>query len=96
MVDWKRCKKVLDPKSGEEFGRKGLPPCHFLLDNQFCHYAAQQNLYAALLQDKYALRVSSMWLAQFHPQQHDYQMHRVPYFLPVARRMLDMCAVAAD
>ena len=67
-----------------------------IIDNQFSHYAAQQNLYAALLQDKYALRVSSMWLAQFHPQQHDYQMRRVPYFLPVARRMLDMCAVAAD
>jgi hypothetical protein len=95
MVDWKRCKKALDRKSGSEYGRTGMPPCDFLVDNQFSHYAAQQNLYAALLLDNYGLRISSMWLAQFHPLHHGYTVHSVPVFLSTAREMLDICAVDA-
>jgi hypothetical protein len=52
MIDWKRCQGSLDPSEGARFGRRGLPPCHFLLDNKFSHYAVQQNLYAAILRQQ--------------------------------------------
>ena len=96
MVDWKRSAKSLSPKDGERFGRRGAPPCQFLVDNAFSHYAAQQNLYSTILRDHYGLCVTSMWLAQFHPNQHSYLVHRVPHFIPAARTMLVLCDARAS
>jgi hypothetical protein len=95
MVDWKRSKQILDPKIGEQYGRRGLPPCHFMIDNPFSNYAAQQNLYAVMLLDNYDLRISTMWLVQLHPLQKNFKAHRVPPFFPAARHMLDRCASTA-
>ena len=43
-------------------GVVGKVPLDFLCDNKFSHYAAQQNLYAVLIQALYGVSVSSMWL----------------------------------
>ena len=64
MIDWKRCKDDLDPSEGEQFPERfrrfGKPPCDAMLDNKFNHYAAQQNLYAAILREHYGINLSSM------------------------------------
>ena len=91
MVDWKRCAKPLDRTTGEMYGRFGIAPCNFLVDNSWSHYAAQQNLYAAILQDKYALMLSSMSLLQLHENQNTYKLIPIPNFFDVACEMLNSC-----
>ncbi len=88
MIDWKRCLKPLDPQDGARFNRCGLPPCDFLLDNSFGHYAVQQNLYATILLDNYGVKLSSMWLVQLHTDRPSYSLIPVPAFLDVARVLL--------
>lgn len=68
MIDWKRCnKKDLGPDQSAFDGKHGTGPCEGLLDTDFYHYAMQQNLYRAMLERQYGVRVKSMRLAQFHP-----------------------------
>jgi hypothetical protein len=92
MIDWKRCLKPLNPQDGERFNRWGLPPCDFLLDNSFGHYAVQQNLYATILRDNYGVKLSSMWLVQLHIDRPSYSFIPVPAFLDVARVLLHRTA----
>ena len=96
MVDWKRCAKDMDPTSGEVFGRYGKQPCDFLLDNKFSHYAAQQNLYAAILHDCYGLPLASMSLVQIHPDLKSYRVLGVPSFMEIARSMLQCSKGASE
>ena len=45
MVDWKRCGKPICRRSNHNFDKHGYPPCEFLEDNSWSHYALQQNIY---------------------------------------------------
>jgi hypothetical protein len=92
MIDWKRCAKPLDPEDGNRFNRFGQAPCEFLLDNSFCHYAVQQNLYAAILRDCYGVTLGSMWLVQLHVDLPSYRFIPVPAFLDVAAVLLQRSA----
>ncbi len=96
MVDWKRCYTDLDPLAGACYQRFGKPPCDFLVDNKFNHYAAQQNLYATILDLFYNIRLSTMWLLQFHEERQSYSMHAVPRFFNVATVMLDIVSKPTD
>ena len=89
MVDWKRCKRSLDPMSNIQYSRYGLPPCEHLLDNDYVHYSLQQNLYAAILRRRYNIIVSSMTLAQLHPDYKDYQIISVPTWASLADNLLE-------
>ncbi len=93
MVDWKRCAKALEPGAGANFNRYGFPPCDFLVDNQWSHYAAQQNLYGAILAEHYGLVLKSMHLLQLHENYESYSFIPIPAFPSVAREMLDRCAI---
>ena len=92
MVDWKIVKKPMDPNDGSRFGRYGRSPCEDLVDNKFNHYVAQQNLYAAILEDDYGIPLSSMWLCQLHKTHDQFHVFEVPRLLDMARRMLNECA----
>ena len=48
MVGWKRVEDDLEPEVNIRFGKFGIGPCAHLVDNKWSHYAAQQNLYAAI------------------------------------------------
>jgi hypothetical protein len=95
MVDWKRCAKPLEPSIGAEYGRYGTGPCSTLLDNAWSHYAAQQNLYAAILKDTYALPLQSMSLLQLHETHNAYTLVPIPNLIDTAREMLDLCAYSS-
>ena len=88
MVDWKRSAKDFH---GNDFGKRGVGPCEELSDNPFNRYAAQQNLYAALLLDCYNMQLTSMSLVQLHEKQDTYGVHSVPWLIDMARNMLDIC-----
>ena len=89
MVDWKRCKRPLDPAVNACFGRYGTGPCEHLLDNDYVHYSLQQNLYAAILRRCYGIVVSSMSLAQLHPDQASYRLVPVPCWSGLADDLLN-------
>ena len=95
MVDWKRCAKPLEPDAGARFNKYGLPPCDFLVDNEWSHYAMQQNIYAAILADRYGMELKSIHLLQLHEKQSHYKLIPIPFFKEVACEMLDHFAPTA-
>ena len=95
MVDWKRVRHPLLPRGGEEFQRYGVCFCEHLLDNQFNHYALQQNLYSAILRRRYAVRLSSMALVQIHPEVMSYHVIEVPEWTELADDLLDAAGATA-
>ena len=78
QVDWKRVELELDVRAGASFHRFGRGPCRELVDNKFNHYAAQQNLYALILEDFYGINVETMSLVQIHPARGGYTVVPVP------------------
>ena len=92
MVDWKRCSKPLDDQKGARYNRRGFWPLQSLLDNTCNHYFVQQNLYAAILELRYQMRVSRMWLCHIHPAYNSYQLIEVPDLREQAVTLLEQCA----
>jgi hypothetical protein len=88
MIDWKRCK---NPDLGPDQAsfRVGASPCDSIPDNDFGHYSMQQNIYRAILEKNYGLKIVSMRLAQFHPYALErYRMIRVPDHQEVAHDIM--------
>jgi hypothetical protein len=95
MIDWKRCQSPLDPLDNAKWNRHGKPPLEALIDNAFNHYAVQQNLYAAILQRRYGLKLASVWLCQLHPDIEGYRFLEVPQFEDTALGLL-RCNAGVD
>ena len=96
MVDWKRCKRSLDPTLNAPYKRYGTPPCENLLDTDYVHYSIQQNLYTAILRRCYNIHVSSMTLAQLHPDHENFRMIPVPIWQSLADSLLESSALERD
>lgn len=76
VYDWKRCKEIRETNS---FGEFALTECiNHLPDTNFWHYALQLNTYKAILEAKYAKKVSQMCLVCLHPSQSSYLVYSVP------------------
>ena len=78
MVGWKWCREPLDASAGSEYGRMGRHPFEDCADNKCMHYFVQQNLYAAILERWYGVRLASMSLVQIHPELPQYRVIPVP------------------
>ena len=91
MLDWKRTKHSLDSGAKSEFGRYGHGACSHLVDNEYHHYALQQNLYSAILGRNYGIRLASMSLVQIHPDYATYTVVAVPAWPTLAHELLDAC-----
>ena len=89
MVDWKRCRELLDPTAKLSFCRYGRPPCAELLDNACNHYFIQQNMYGVILERHYNISLASMSLAQFHPDLSEFNFVEVPDYRSFAASILD-------
>jgi hypothetical protein len=78
IYDWKRCKEI---KQTNDFGERGLPDLiNHLHDCNFYHYALQLNVYKALLEKNYGLRVTDLAIVCLHPSNAngDYQKYTIP------------------
>ena len=93
MIDWKRCRKLLDQDAGREYGRFGRAPFGHLLDNPCNHYFVQQNVYQVILYRRYGVALSSMWLCHIHPSYDSYHLIKVPDLLQEAGMILDEYAL---
>ena len=77
ICDWKRAREF-ENKSTETYA-SGLWPMEHLPDASGTHYALQLNLYCRVLESHYGLRIGSMWLGVFHPDQKESLAAQVPF-----------------
>lgn len=65
IYDWKRTKGIEFEGFG---GKKSHVPCiAHLDDSNFWHYSLQLNTYRAILEEKYGMKISGMYLIVLHP-----------------------------
>ena len=78
IYDWKRCKEI---RQTNDWGERGLPgPIKHLHDCNFYHYSLQLNIYKALLEKNYDLKVTDLAIVCLHPnnENNDYQKYMIP------------------
>ena len=76
IYDWKRCRSI---KLRNDWGEKGLSePISHIDDCNFYHYALQLNVYKALLERGYGVKVSELAIVCLHPNNQDYQKILIP------------------
>lgn len=77
MVDWKRCSSKISPRDKNNFTPWGISLCANVKNTSYGHYCIQQNAYAYILKKRYNMQVAQMFLAQFHPNQKQYNLVKV-------------------
>ena len=73
IYDWKRSKKI----SLENRYEKGSPPIQHLDSCNYIQYSLQLNTYRFILETKYGMRVSGMYLVVLHPNNMSYLRYEV-------------------
>jgi len=78
LVDWKRCKEI-KTRPDQCFGKYGCVEgiSDHLPDINYWHYAFQLNMYAAVLERNYGMRILDMYIVCMHPNQQDYQCYKI-------------------
>lgn len=83
MYDWKRSLKVINKSNGSPItqnrwdqGFKGLSDID---DTSFNHYTLQLSTYRFLLEKKYQINLSKMFIVVLHPEYERYYKVEVPY-----------------
>lgn len=83
MFDWKRSKKVVNPITGELIiknqWQKGVGQFSDIDDTSYNRYCLQQSLYKYILEKKYRIKVSKMYLVVLYPDYDKYYKIEVPY-----------------
>jgi len=78
IYDWKRCKEI---KKSNGFNKYSTNPIlSDLPDSNYWHYALQLNIYKALLEKNYDIKIAGCFLVSIHPDNKNksYQLFRVP------------------
>lgn len=89
MVDWKRCKDRIHEDERNRFTPWGNGLCSTIPNTNYGHYSVQQNAYAYLLEKRYGVRVETMYLAQFHPNQKEYNFVKVRDLRPIVHQLFE-------
>ncbi|MCA9495689.1 MAG: PD-(D/E)XK nuclease family protein [Nanoarchaeota archaeon] len=74
IYDWKRSKNISEENRYEE----GFYPLSHLPHSNFWHYSLQLNVYKKILEEKYGLNITSLFLVCLHPNQENYIKIEVP------------------
>ena len=83
IYDWKRSKKVVDPKTGNVlklngYNQNGIGSFSGLSDTSYSRYCLQQNVYRYLLETYYGIKIKNMYLVVMHPLLPNYYKIEVP------------------
>lgn len=92
IYDWKRSKKVLNAMGEVVLTnryQRGIGFLERLDDTKFNRYCLQQSLYRHILESKYNLNISNMYLVVLHPIYDRYYKINVPYMQAEAMAMLN-------
>jgi ATP-dependent exoDNAse (exonuclease V) beta subunit len=78
IYDWKRCKNITRINTFNKFALN--PIINHFPDSNFWHYALQLNTYKAILEDKYHVKVSELFLVRLHPdaEEENYELIQIP------------------
>ena len=76
IYDWKRSKDITKTNNFNKFATTECI-CH-VPDSNFWHYTLQLNTYAAILERKYNVKISDLYLVQLHPNLTCYELIKVP------------------
>ncbi len=83
MYDWKRSLKVVDKITGNPVTHnpwdKGVGQLNDMDDTSYNQYSIQQSMYRYILEKKYELEISTMYLVVIHPEYDRYYKVEVPY-----------------
>lgn len=75
ICDWKRSKEI---KMRSYYGQYAIVECiSHIHDSNFWHYSIQLNIYRKILQDKYNMKISGLFLVVLHPNNTTYEMFKV-------------------
>ncbi len=92
MYDWKRSKKVVNSLNGEPIKnnqwQKGIGQLADIDDTSYNRYCLQQSLYKYILENKYGIQVSKMFLVVLYPDYDRYYKVEVPYLKDKAEFIL--------
>jgi hypothetical protein len=95
IYDWKRSKKIIDywgsPITIDKWGGRGVGKLSDIHDTSYNHYCLQQGLYRYILEKKYGLRISKMYLVVLHPNYDKYYKLEVPYWEDKVEYILKAC-----
>jgi hypothetical protein len=77
LIDYKRSKEIKhqDPKYRQYSINSHLS---HLSDDNFTHYALQQNMYSYILKEKYGIQIIKMFLVKVHPESKNYELLEIP------------------
>jgi hypothetical protein len=78
IYDWKRCKNITRINTFNKFALN--PIINHFPDSNFWHYALQLNTYKAILEDKYDVKISGLFLVRLHPdaEEENYELIQIP------------------
>ena len=92
IYDWKRAKEI---KKQSAFMNFALTDCiSHLPDTNYWHYALQLNTYKAILEEKYAKKVTDLVLVILHPNQKNYQLVSLPILADEIKDLVQMRRLA--
>lgn len=75
LCDWKRCKEI---KKSNAYDTATTECISHIPDANYWHYTLQLNVYREILERKYGMVISGMYLLSFHPECSGYERFRVP------------------
>jgi hypothetical protein len=77
IYDWKRSKEII---YDTPYAKSAITPCisHFP-DTNYWHYSLQLNTYKKILEEKYDIAISAMYLLFLHPNYDAYQRIEVKH-----------------
>lgn len=87
VCDWKRCKEI---KKTNPFQTSTTECISHIPDANYWHYAIQLNVYKVILERKYGMKVSALYLMSFHPECSKYDRLKVPFLNDEMEELLNI------
>lgn len=75
IYDWKRSKEIVQESRFNEYSIDS--EINYIPDTNYWHYCLQLNVYKALLERNYGVKISAMFLVRLHPDSTNYEKIRV-------------------
>lgn len=97
IYDWKRSSKLVERNgriiSDNRYGKRALSPISHLSDCSYWHYALQLSVYSYILEEKYGIHVSNLYLGVFHPEYSCPWTFQLP---DLRREAIQICRLARE
>tara|TARA_Y100000748_G_C15478154_1_gene481670 strand:+ start:229 stop:1014 length:786 start_codon:yes stop_codon:yes gene_type:complete len=88
IYDWKRSKEIIQETRYNEYSIDS--EINYIPDTNYWHYSLQLNIYKALLERNYDVKISSLYLVRLHPNSDNYEKIRVVNLQDAVKKMFDV------